>query len=69
MNTIEAALFSELGSSLVSLEGAKAVVVCFFLLGHVVQQAGASSAYSQAMFGDEAIRFAVCRTKTYESLT
>ena len=48
----EAALLNELGSSLATLEGAKAVDAFGCLPGHKIEQADASAAYTQALMGD-----------------
>ena len=47
----EAALFNELGSSPVTLEGSKAVDAYGGLPGHTIEQADASAAYTQALMG------------------
>ena len=47
----EAALFNELGSSPATLEGSKAVDAFGRLPGHVIEQADASAAYTQALMG------------------
>ena len=50
----EAALFNELGSPPATLEGAKAVDSWGLIMGHAIEQADASAAYTQAMLGDTA---------------
>ncbi len=47
----EAALFNELGSSPATLEGAKAVDCYGSFPGHLVEQADAKQAYTQALLG------------------
>lgn len=48
----ETALFNKLGSSPASMEASKAVDAYGLLLGHLIQQADAQQAYTQAMLGD-----------------